>query len=218
MNLRQSIQSGLASILLAGALSTSANADETNNAGYKSMKSSKPLSPPSNFSFSFDGDYDLIDDEVLIEQLKRHEGYRKEAYLDSKNIPTIGIGFNLQKKGAKERITSLGLDYDSVVAKKQSLTDGQIMALFRKDVMQAIYDARKIVTNYNSQPIEIRRVLVDMSFNMGRDKFSKFTKTIEGFHRYDYATAAKEMKDSLWYNQVGNRSKYLVEIVEKTKK
>jgi len=42
---------------------------------------------------------------------KNNEGNYSCVYKDPKNIPTIGIGFNLIKKGAKEQIEGVGADY-----------------------------------------------------------------------------------------------------------
>ena len=35
-------------------------------------------------------------------------------YLDSKEIPTIGMGFNLHKNGASQKTESVGGDFDKV--------------------------------------------------------------------------------------------------------
>ncbi len=52
-----------------------------------------------------------------------------------------------------------------------------------------------------------------MSFNLG-PQISQFTKLREAIQNKDYQTAAKEMINSKWYNQVGRRSKELVEIMK----
>lgn len=56
-------------------------------------------------------------------------------------------------------------------------------------------------------------MIVDMVFNLGPSKFSKFRKTIGAFERLDFGMAADEMVDSQWYHQVGNRSKRNVSII-----
>jgi len=50
------------------------------------------------------------------------EGTRSCVYKDSLGIKTIGIGFNLEKSGAKATIQSLGLNYDSVCSGATCLT------------------------------------------------------------------------------------------------
>ena len=52
-------------------------------------------------------------DEVS-KMIERHEGKRNRVYSDSVGIPTIGIGFNLNRADATDRLKSLGLDYNKV--------------------------------------------------------------------------------------------------------
>jgi GH24 family phage-related lysozyme (muramidase) len=47
--------------------------------------------------------------------ITHEEGLRTTMYEDTKGIPTIGIGFNLQRPDAKEKIEGLGYDYDKVL-------------------------------------------------------------------------------------------------------
>src|SRR4051794_27594604 len=50
-----------------------------------------------------------VSDAGLQSYVQGHEGVRLYSYLDSKKIPTIGVGFNLKAPGAKASINSLGL-------------------------------------------------------------------------------------------------------------
>ena len=49
-------------------------------------------------------------------------------------------------------------------------------------------------------------VLIDMAFNMGVPRLCKFKKMWTAVHENDFVTAAKEMLDSRWANQVKSRS------------
>ena len=55
--------------------------------------------------------------------------------------------------------------------------------------------------------------LVDMAFNLGLTKLNKFEKMKEGLMNNDYQTAADEMVDSLWYNQVQSRGPRMVDVM-----
>ena len=55
------------------------------------------------------------------------------------------------------------------------------------------------------------KILLNMSFNLGRTRLSKFKKMFAHLANNDYEKAADEMIDSNWYKQVGRRSKRLVE-------
>lgn len=153
----------------------------------------------------------------IQKQLERHEGYHERTYPDSLGIPTIGIGFNLDRQDAAEKIRKLGADYDKVRTKKQDLTREQIYALFNEDLDNAEKTAKQLIKNYDSQPENIKLVVVDMAFNLGATKFRNFKKTISCIEASDYENAAREMESSKWYRQVGNRSKYLVRLMRTAK-
>jgi len=136
--------------------------------------------------------------------LTKHEDRRHHVYPDSLKIPSIGIGFNLQRSGARQALAAVGADYDQVLAGTQDLTDAQIDTLFNKDLDSAIAGARRQVPNFDQLPFNARLVVVDMMF-MGEGAFAGFKKMIAALKNFDYNTAADEMKDSKWYVQVGNR-------------
>ena len=62
---------------------------------------------------------------------------------------TIGVGFNLEKPGAKQMIESIGLDYNKVISGKQRLKENQIKVLFDNDLKSATQSARSVVNNFD---------------------------------------------------------------------
>jgi GH24 family phage-related lysozyme (muramidase) len=136
--------------------------------------------------------------------LAKHEGRRKHVYLDTLNIPSIGIGFNLQRGGARQTLASVGADYDQVLAGTQDLTDAQIDALFKRDLDTALAASQRQVPNFADLHFNARLVVVDMMF-MGEAAFARFKKMIVALENFDYNTAADEMVNSRWYVQVKNR-------------
>lgn len=56
--------------------------------------------------------------------------------------------------------------------------------------------------------------IIDMLFDLGLPKLLSFKKMINALNEHDYETAAKEMLDSKWARQVGDRAKELAKIVE----
>jgi len=160
------------------------------------------------------GDIISIPSKRIKDSLREHEGYRHTAYYDTRGNPTIGIGFNLMKNGAKPRIESLGLNYKDVLNKEVSLTDEQINTLFEYDLLIATSDAISFLPNLVEQPDEVKIVIIDMVFNMGLTRLNKFKRFRQALFDEKYGTAVIEMKDSKWYHQVGNRSKNLVKIME----
>ena len=147
----------------------------------------------------------------LEQTLLRHEGKRNWAYKDTKGIKTIGIGFNLEKADARERIENLGLKYENIRDGKQPLTDKQIDILLQQDIQTAKTDARKYFGNgFDALPSEAQEIIENMAYNLGYTRLKGFKNLKDALKKGDYQKAAYEMKNSKWYNQVGNRSKELV--------
>jgi GH24 family phage-related lysozyme (muramidase) len=142
----------------------------------------------------------------IREWIERWEGRRSRVYTDTRGHPTIGVGFNLDRPDARGHIEDVGLDYDQVRAGLVELSDSQIDRLFDADVDRSIADARTLVANFDSIPETKQKVVVDMVFNLGARGFAAFRNTINAIEQEDWQRAAREMKDSRWYGQVGNRA------------
>ena len=63
-------------------------------------------------------------------------------------------------------------------------------------------------------PDEVQEILVNMMFNMGRPRLSKFKKMNAALKKEDWKEAAKEGRDSRWYNQVTKRAERLMTRLE----
>jgi len=140
--------------------------------------------------------------DQIKEDLVRHEGYVTEIYLCSENYPTFGIG---------HMVTEKDMEYTWPVG--TPVTDERILQVFHDDCKVAIEDAELLINDLADHPDSVSRVLVNMVFNLGRPRLSKFKNMLAAIEAKDYERAAEEMKDSKWYHQVGRRSKELVEIM-----
>ncbi len=123
----------------------------------------------------------------LLQQLKRHEGFRSQPYRDSVGVLTIGYGTNLQDGITHEEAHSL------LVFRLMRSRAELFRAFPHAEVMQ---DARQ-------------DVLVNMVYNMGISRFMTFKRMRAAVLDKDYAQAAREMLDSKWANQVGKRAEEL---------
>lgn len=170
---------------------------------------------------------DFFEIEKLI-RLHEVSGKKREVVVNGKTIdirkvypdpiygmkvPTIGIGYNLNREEARQEISSLGLDYEKIRNGTQMLTDEQVDILYRNDIAKAIANARIFLPNFDKQPTQVKTVLVDMSFNLGLTRLLKFKKFKSALLRLDYNSAANEMIDSNWYRQVGERARRNVETI-----
>ena len=144
--------------------------------------------------------------EQFIEKLIQHEGLELQVYQDTLGIDTIGIGRNLEDRGiSEEELNELDIpDIDHVY--KYGITEADAMALAENDVQ--IVENELLAAHPCVDRLDAVRqlVLVDMSFNMGVPRLCKFKRMWAAVHEKDFPTAAKEMLDSRWANQVKSRS------------
>ena len=62
-------------------------------------------------------------------------------------------------------------------------------------------------------PENIQRVLVNMCFNLGGTRLSKFKNMLKACREHNWDEMAVQMEDSRWFGQVGLRSIELKEMV-----
>lgn len=140
----------------------------------------------------------------LESQLKRDEGERLEVYLDSKGIPTAGVGHNLPAHG-------LDLPVGSAITQEQS------DEWLEQDIGQAtLLLVQHCPWAMDLDPIR-EGALLNMIFNMG---WGDGTKGLSTFHHFlammrgaAWESAATEMLDSLWAKEVGVRAERLAQQV-----
>ena len=140
--------------------------------------------------------------EMIKEDLVKHEGYVTEIYLDSENLPTFGIG---------HLVTENDMEFTWPVG--TPVTDERILQVFHDDCNGAVTDAECIFDDVLSHPDNVVRVLVNMAFNLGRTRLSKFKNMVAAVNDKDYERAADEMIDSKWYRQVKTRGVELSDLM-----
>jgi lysozyme len=121
---------------------------------------------------------------LLIEQLKRHEGLRLKPYQDAVGKLTIGYGRNLVNSGICESEAEMLLIND-VLHLRQRLTAHSWFLVMNEARQEA---------------------LINMAYNLGMVGLLKFTQMIAALNARDYPLAADEMLNSLWARQVGSRA------------
>ena len=139
------------------------------------------------------------------EREKLNEGYYKCVYKNSAGIPTIGVGFNLNKSSAREEIESVGADYDKVLSGAECLTDSQIEQLFNKDMDTAVSCAENWISNWSSIGSGPQSAIADMGFDLGCDILQHFTTLQSFIENNDFNGAAQDLQKTLWCEQVGAR-------------
>ena len=133
--------------------------------------------------------------DKLREQLKIDEGVKYEIYLDHLGYPTFGIG-HLITEADEEHGKPVGTP----------ITEERVNSVFDKDVEIYVSEAKKVFPKLAELPSEAQEVIVNMTFNMGAPRLSKFKKFIAAVEARNWDTASVEMMDSRWAKQVGNRA------------
>lgn len=142
----------------------------------------------------------MYNKERVIEQLKIDEGIVHEIYLDHLGYPTFGIGHLVLESDPEH-----GQDVGTPVSEERCLE------VFDYDLEVTVNECKVLFPDFDEKLDEVQEILINMMFNMGRTRLSKFKKFIGALNEENYDEAANQMMDSRWYNQVGNRSVRLVE-------
>lgn len=151
----------------------------------------------------------------FIEQfIAKHEGRRSKVYSDSRGILTIGIGWNLEDKQSADICEHFGLNLDKLKSGEQCLSDEQIDQVYDYQVTQTISSASGLLVGFMAMPDNVQAVVVDMIFNLGLPRFSKFRDTIAALNRGGWKQAAIDAGQSLWAKQVPNRAKEDIALLE----
>jgi len=145
----------------------------------------------------------------MIERVKKllikHEEKRKKPYDDAtgkklktgdviKGKITIGVGRNIQDNG---------------------LTDDEVEYLLENDIKRSIKELKEIFDDFEDLPDEVKLVLIDMVFNLGKSRFLTFKKMISAVKEKNWRRMIEEMRNSRWCNQVGRRCEDNIELITK---
>jgi lysozyme len=123
----------------------------------------------------------------LLDSIKAHEGYRSTAYQDTKGIWTIGYGTNLQ---------TLKIDEPTACEWLVARTAEAAVWASKYPWLATLDPARQ-------------DVVVEMIYNLGPTRFSKFKKLHAACAAGDFEAATKEMVSSDWHSDVGVRAEHL---------
>lgn len=133
-----------------------------------------------------------MDFEKMKQQLIDHEGLRLRPYFCPGGHLTIGVGRNLQQQGISEE---------------------EAIMLLENDIRSCIGGVRNLFPDFDDLNEVRQRVLIDMRFNLGQGGLTNFHKMNEAIFAGDFSSAAAEMLNSQWAQQVGQRATRLAEMM-----
>ena len=146
----------------------------------------------------------LDESEGSILQIKIDEGYEAEPYKCTAGYWTVGFGHRI----TDEELKVYPLDHE------HWRNTAHHNGYFYTDVKESIITCQKLLGDlYDTLPYGVKGVLINMAFNLGYNRLSKFKNMLEAVRRHDYRTAAIEMVKSKWYGQVKGRAVRLVKIM-----
>ena len=130
----------------------------------------------------------------LLEELKKHEGFRSRPYKCTEGYLTIGYGQRLDYIEVDEKTAEIWL---------------------MEKVEKIKYKLESKFPWYLKAPKEVQEIVINMSYQMGVSGFAKFKKTIKYLEQGLYHKASTEMLYSLWSRQTPERSKELSDRLKK---
>jgi GH24 family phage-related lysozyme (muramidase) len=140
------------------------------------------------------------------QQTISNEAKKLCCYYDSQNIPTIGIGFNLQRADASIVMSTYKLTLSNVLqdcqkkTNKSCLTSSQADDIFNRiSYPEAAACADRYVANL---PTNKRAAIIDVAF-AGCATLNKFVKMKAALDKKDWKQAGNELRTSAWCTQVG---------------
>ena len=163
----------------------------------------------------------------VVSDLDRHEGFRPYAYPDP--LSKIGKSYPAKKHGwglrpARAILAELGLSeangrpwtfghgFTKGVTVDSSITKEQSTRRLEEEVVAHTAGLERLVPKWNTAlPVYVVTVLVNMAYNLGIERLSKFTTTLDLLNRGQYAEAGVNLRKSAWYKQVGNSAVELTE-------
>lgn len=118
----------------------------------------------------------------LKERIKKHEGFRAEAYLDSLGYPTFGYG----SRRIREKYADLNM---------------------QDDLKECIALVEGYIENEQISVDEFRiGILAEMTYQLGFQGVIGFKKMWKALRKMDYTEAAAQMKESRWFKQTPVRA------------
>ena len=141
--------------------------------------------------------------EQVQKQLAVDEGIVHEVYLDHLGYATFGIGHLITDKDPEQGYT-VGTP----------ISEERVTEAFQSDLDISIGECKVLFDLWDTYPGEVQEILVNMMFNLGRPRLSKFKNFKKAVDAGDWVKAGIEGRDSLWWKQVGNRAERLMVRIE----
>ncbi|MCK5602443.1 hypothetical protein KAR91_11250 [Candidatus Pacearchaeota archaeon] len=140
------------------------------------------------------------------EMTKSFEGWRSDVYQDPGGNLSIGYGFNIDEVFVQSLLPAGVLSGRTTL--KVEFADNVFDVLYKNAKKSTIrFLGKKAFQKLSTQQ---KYILIDMAYNLGHGRFSKFKKMRAAILDGDYSRASFEIKNSRWYTQTGRRGRHHV--------
>lgn len=144
---------------------------------------------------------------TVREFITRHEGRMNTPYKCPAGKRTIGIGWNYDDN-------PLPKDIRDYLQNNGRILEEHIDRLFTIALIRSVNDCKKLFPDFENFSHNRKMALTDFLYNVGLTTASKFKKAITCINHEAWDDAAKHMQNSLWFQQVGNRAKEVIQLIK----
>ena len=130
---------------------------------------------------------------TIKDLLIKHEDLKLKPYICPAGKLTIGVGRNIEDNG---------------------ISEDEAIYMLENDIKRVEHELKDIFPDFDELPENVRLVLIDMDFNLGKSRFLTFKKMIQAVKEHNWEAMIREMKNSRWCEQVKNRCEDDVELIE----
>jgi Phage lysozyme. len=161
-----------------------------------------------------------------VSDLNRMEGFREFPYPDplsklgKRYTPAQKYGWGFQpadmllaKYGEKEADGvpwTYGAGFTKNVKPNSRISRAYSDKRLEDEIIDHVKNLHKLIPKWESFPLFAKTTVANLIYNLGYERLAKFHGTLAAFNAEDWDKAAANLTDSLWFKQVGNRSRELV--------
>ena len=149
----------------------------------------------------------MLNNNVLIERLEFHEGYRANKYICTGGKTTQGIGHNLDNNPLNE--------IEKIIIKDLNhWTKPEARFVLSNDIEKCKLLLNNMVRGFNKLDDERQYALIDMCFQLGINGLLKFKKMLKAIEVGDFEEASKQCLDSSYAKQTPSRANRIARLIK----
>lgn len=166
----------------------------------------------------------------LVADLDRHEGFRQYAYPDplsdlGRKYPASKYGWGMKPAGpilaalgiseAKGRPWTVGHGFTKGVTPDTNMSKEFSTRRLEQEALAHAAELDSLLPEWRiAFPLYAQTVFANMIYNLGRERLSKFTTTLDLAKHMKFAEAGRNLRASLWAKQVKGRADELIRRLE----